>query len=179
MVRQFLLLLTTIIVSCNSSQIHNNFNKSDSSVLKQNKQYNFLKEKIKNADTVLLISHAHLDEIIFSGKGEEVPPLLINGKLNRKVIKEQKIITQATLDTFISILLKPLENNTVETRRCFTPHHSVIIINKNSSSYIDLCFQCRNFETSKDLEMLDKFDEEKWSRLILFFKNLGFKYKMP
>jgi hypothetical protein len=142
---------------------------------------NWLSVKMKNADTVLLVSHevtagVQIEDSL--GNRMSLPKLIVNGRPNNAIIKEQQIITGAQLDTFTKILVRPFADRTIETGKCFMPHHAVFIIKKSQISYLDICFGCRGFNTSKDLRQLYAFDNRKWTELERYFVKLGFKYKL-
>jgi len=144
---------------------------------------NWLAKKIKGADTVLLTSHnATAGVRIISdstGNDLQLPKLTIAGRPNYSITKEQQIISGAQLDTLVKILDRPFEDKTVEMGKCFIPHHAIFLIKNGKTSYIDICFGCRGYDSSKDLNKLNAFDKRKWTELEDFFRRLGFKYDLP
>jgi hypothetical protein len=58
------------------------------------------------------------------------------------------------------------------------PHHAVFLIKNGNTSYVDICFGCHRFETSKDMQRLYAFDNRKWIELEEFFMKLGFRYQL-
>jgi hypothetical protein len=58
------------------------------------------------------------------------------------------------------------------------PHHAIFLIANKRISYIEICFACRQFITSKDLNNSISFDESKWLDLERFFIDHGFKYEL-
>jgi hypothetical protein len=141
----------------------------------------WLKTKIKNADTVLLVSHevtAGIAIVDSTGKQIPLPKLLIAGKPNHSIIKEQRVLSGTQLDTFIKIFARPFQSRTIEEGKCFMPHHAVFIIKDGRTSYVDICFGCQRFETSKDMQQLYVFDNRKWRELEDLFVKLGFKYEL-
>lgn len=142
---------------------------------------NWLIQKFKKADTILLVSHeatAGVGIIDSSGKRLPLPGLIVQGKPNYNIIKEQKIIKDAELDTLIQILSRPFEDSIIHISKCFIPHHAIFIIKNGRVSYVDICFGCRGFVTSKDLSKMYAFDDRKWAELESFFIKLGFKYEL-
>jgi hypothetical protein len=107
-----------------------------------------------------------------------LPELIINKKPNYKIIKERQIISGKQLDTLIHILDRPFKSRKVQGSECYMPHHTIFIFNNGDLSYIDLCFGCKGFESSEDLNKIYKFDNRKWEELENLFKRLGFKYKL-
>lgn len=142
---------------------------------------NWLSVKMKKADTVLLVSHEVTAGIVIvdsAGNHLPLPKLIVSGRPNYAIIKEQQIITGTKLDTLVKILERPFQDRTIETGKCFMPHHAVIIIKNGKISYIDICFGCLGFDTSKDLRRLYAFDRRKWTELYDYFVRLGFTYKL-
>jgi hypothetical protein len=142
----------------------------------------WLVKKIKSADTILLVSHEVTAGVTIvddsTGKQLPLPKLTIAGKPNYQIIKEQQVITGLQLDTLIKILDRPFQDTKVEVGKCFMPHHAILLIKKSKTSYIDICFGCRRFDTSKDLKQLYEFDNRKWTELENLFLRLGFKYEL-
>lgn len=141
----------------------------------------WLRQKLKNADTVLLVSHevtAGIAIIDSVGKNIPLPKLLIDEKPNYSIFKEQKVLSGAQLDTFINIFTRPFESRTIEMGKCFMPHHAILIIKNGNTSYVDICFGCQRFDTSKDMQTLYALDNRKWTEIYDFFVKLGFKYKL-
>jgi hypothetical protein len=164
-----LLLSTTLILTISLSSLSQDNN-------------NWLVRKIKSADTVLLVSHkvtagvSIVDDI--TGKQLPLPKLTIANKPNYNIIKERQIIFESQLDTLIKILGRSFNDDRIEVVKCFMPHHAIFLIKNGKASYIDICFGCRRFDTSKDLRRIDAFDNEKWTSLENFFLRLGFKYEL-
>jgi hypothetical protein len=141
----------------------------------------WLESIMKNADTVLVVSHeetAGVAIIDTNGKETALPKLIIDGKPNFAIIKEQELISGAKLDTLVKILERPFADRQIQMSNCFIPHHAIFILKKGKTSFVEICFGCRGIETSADLKKLYYFDNRKWSELENFFKNLGFTYKL-
>jgi hypothetical protein len=153
---------------------------SPSLCISQNTE-SWLSIKFKNADSVLLVSHDDTQGVaIIDSVGNKIslPELIINKKPNYKIIKERQIISGKQLDTLIHILDRPFKSKTVVASKCYMPHHTIFIFKNGELSHIDLCFWCKGFETSDDLNKIYKFDNRKWQELENLFKRLGFKYKI-
>lgn len=151
------------------------------SALSQNKG-NWLSQKIHKADTVLLVSHEATAgvEIVDKDTGESFPPpkLIIAGKPNYSIIKEQRIVTGLQLDRLIKILNRPFRDKVLVQGKCFMPHHALFLIKNREISYIDVCFDCGNFETSADLSKIEEFDDRRWTELKNFFLGFGVTYEL-
>jgi hypothetical protein len=144
-------------------------------------QITWLRDRLKNADTVLLVSHEDTQGVVImdsTGKRKLRQKLLVAGRPNHSIIKEQNVLTGADLDTLIKILARPYSDRQYETSKCFMPHHAIFIIRQGKTSFIEICFGCRGIDTSKDLEKLYAFDERKWTELENYFIKLGFKYQL-
>lgn len=142
----------------------------------------WLRVKMKNADSVVLVSHEVTAGVVIvdsAGNHFPLPKLIIGGRPNYAIVKEKQIVNGGKLDTLIRILARPFLSRTIETAKCFMPHHAVFIIKNGRTSYIDICFGCLGFETSKDLRRLYAFDLRKWEELEDFFVKLGFTYRFP
>ncbi|GAA4504729.1 hypothetical protein GCM10023172_31470 [Hymenobacter ginsengisoli] len=137
--------------------------------------------KINAADTVILASHkgtagdvevdAHDNELPF-------PKLIIAGKPNYKILIEHQTITGAQRTVLGQILARPFQDAASVTAHCFSPHHAVFIIKNGRTSYLDICFDCHGYTSSKDLARLGDFDTRKWIELKQYFKKLGFRYEL-
>ena len=143
---------------------------------------NWLCKKLRLADSVLLVSHELTAGIAIiddrTGKSIPLPKLMISGKPNYKIFKERQIIKDTSLVTLTKILGRPFQGHTIEVSMCFMPHHAILIFHNGKTSYFDICFSCRQFITSKDLEKISAFDNQKWAELEDFFLTQGFKYEL-
>ncbi len=140
-----------------------------------------VKNKIQQADSILLVSHEDTQGITLvddSGKEISLPNLIIGHKPNYKIFKERLLINNQEKDTLIKILQRPFNDSEVEVGKCFMPHHTIFIFKNGKTSYIDICFTCLGFETSDDLKRLYAFDRQKWTELEEYFVKLDFKYKL-
>lgn len=141
----------------------------------------WLREKLKNADTVLVVSHevtVGIGLVDSAGNHIPLPKLLVGGKPNYAIFRERQQLSGAQLDTFIKIFARPFQDKGIEMAKCFMPHHAVFIMKSGKISWVDICFGCRRFDTSKDLEKLYAFDSRKWTELENFLVRLGFKYEL-
>ena len=140
-------------------------------------------EKFLKSDSIIIVSHEATDGVLIvndsTGKRIKPPQLLISGKLNDKIVKERKKLDSLNTSRLIKILKRPFEDKTIEEGNCFIPHHSVLFYKKGKLSYVEICFGCRGFITSKDLEFIDSFDKRKWRQMEVFFKSIGITYEMP
>lgn len=135
-------------------------------------------KKISTADSILLTSHT--GTTIDHGKGNfNTPELVINNRMNTKIIREKQVLSGTNLDTLIKILSMPTNNDSTSGAHCCDPHHSIFIFNKKEISYLDLCFHCNCLFTSKDLSLIVGYEQPKWKALLAFFKKLGFRYEIP
>jgi hypothetical protein len=133
-------------------------------------------EKISTADSVILVSHEY-SGLMSSSSAEKNKSvnLISNGKLNSASIRERKKINTSQRDSLIKILSRPLDENSVSKQECFEPHHAILIFKNNKLSYIDICFSCNDFRTSKDINIWG-FDQQHWKELVKYFKSNGIKW---
>jgi len=140
-------------------------------------------ERFLKLDSIIIVSHEATDGVLIvndsTGKRIKPPQLLISGKLNDTIIKERKKLDSLNTSKLIKILKRPFEDKTIEEGNCFIPHHSVLFYKKGKLSYVEICFGCRGFITSKDLEFIDGFDKKMWRQMEDFFKSIGIAYEMP
>lgn len=143
----------------------------------------FLKAQLLQADTVLIVSHKQtagislIDET--TGKELPLPKLVVNGRPNRSIFLEERVIRDTGLQALAQILSRPFEDKTVERAMCFMPHHAVLILKKGKTSFIDICFTCSRLETSRDIRITsDDFDKRKWSELEAFFIQRDMKFML-
>ncbi len=147
--------------------------RKDSSLIK-------LVQKIHDADTILLTSHTGITFDTTGGKTKGIyAEMLIGNKINRKIIKEQKIIIGSDIDRLISIMSIPKPDVDSLTTTCWDPHHCIFIVKDEKISYIDICFHCAGIAMSNDLEDIRPFGESKWMKLLRFFKSFKLEYKLP
>ncbi len=106
-----------------------------------------------------------------------LPQLIVGNKLNREIIKEEKVLTKQAVDSLVIILTRRNKNLVLQQGGCFVPRQSIIIVKDSSTFYIDLCFHCHSYETSKDFEDLLSLNNQKWEELEAFFKQQGLTYK--
>ncbi|MDE3144324.1 MAG: hypothetical protein KGL19_09235 [Bacteroidota bacterium] len=146
----------------------------------QVKRGDWLIKKFKNADTILLVSHALVEgstdsQVDISGKIVPYPKLLINKRPNKEIIKEQIMLRGEIVDSLLKILIRPYFDSVIQ-QGCMLAHHAIFIIKNDKVSFINIAFNCGSYETSKDLEKMEPFDKQKWADLESLFKQLGFKY---
>ena len=133
-----------------------------------------IKDKFFNADTILLTGHLGR---VDSGDNSRVtnPAVIINGKLNDSIIKTRYIVKKGEIDSMLSNMLDT--SSEYVPKKCgFNPHHAIILIKGKSLSYINICFDCQEFETSEDLKWLNKFDFNNWKNLEAFYVNRKVRY---
>ena len=149
----------------------------------QSNNVNWLIQKFKSADTILLISHKLIagstDEVIDSnGNQVSLPGLIIKGKLNRDILTEKQTIGNNQIDTLLQILERPDMDSIISQGGCFASRQSIILIKNHKTSYIDICFHCLSYETSKDLKDIPAFDNRRWTELEEYFRKHGLTYEL-
>ena len=149
----------------------------------QKSQQQWLVNKFKNADSVILISHELVQgstdvEGDSNGKIIPFPKLIIRHRLNPNILTEYRPINSQEVDSLLAILMRPDLDLTKIQGGCFVSRQAIILIKNNRTSYIDICFHCSSYETSKDLQNIPSFDKRRWEELEDFFKSHGLKYKL-
>ena len=102
-------------------------------------------------------------------------------KPNKKIIKEKINLNSVLRNELISII----SNQTNEEywgHSCFDPHHTIFILINKEWEYIDICFECQTFVSSKNLNINQKTflkSYEDWRKLESFFRSLNLTYKLP
>ena len=152
---------------------------SNSLICQTNKRFQIFSK----SDSVIIVSHEATDGVLIvedsTGKRIKPPQLLISGKLNESIVKERRKLDSTHISKLTRILARPVADKTIEEGKCFIPHHAILIYKSGKISYLDICFGCRGFVTSKDLEFIDAFDKKKWQQTESFFRSLGITYEMP
>ncbi len=133
--------------------------------------------KFKNADSVVLASHISLirrisDELL-------VPYQIVNKNVvNKTPLVEIFRILPIEADSLVKILIEINEDSLINEIKCFDPHHIILIYKNKKCSFIDICFGCRNFVTSKDIHLSDGLSDETWLKLFRFFRNRKLYYEL-
>lgn len=140
-----------------------------------------IKRRLQSADSILITSHeptAGIGLVDSLGNNIQLPKLVKQNKPNYQIIKEYKALNKSSIDSLIHILNRPFKDSVISVGACYVPRQTVFIFKGNKLSYIDICFHCRNFETSKDLSSLYAFDDKKWTELEDFFIRRGLTYEL-
>jgi hypothetical protein len=142
----------------------------DSSIGQTTENIKVLKQKFTAADFIVLISHTIAEEYA----PKEVPDwdvrdnsmnlekwkalhpvalkFLINGKLNRQVIRESVSLNDSSKLRLSNILLRKVLLNHWTPANCDQPQHAIIFYKNNNELYIDICFSCHRIHSSKDID---------------------------
>jgi len=136
-----------------------------------------IKQLILQSDSVILTSHISPPQIISKNDDPNDQKVVLNNKINPKLIKEQKIISDSSRKYLAHFITKPFRDNLIEEGKCFIPHHTIYIFKKSKISWINICFLCGEIECSTDIKFPEEdFDQATWKKLSEFFKSQGFKY---
>jgi hypothetical protein len=140
-----------------------------------------IKAAITNADSIWLVSH----ELTYQKIVKDVPNggytkmilIVEKGEINYKIIKEKIRLNDSSKNKLIKILTQPNNDSLIQKMRCFTPHHALIFFNKKKISFLDICFGCENFESSKGVGTKDIYaPKAMWKELEKFFLAQGIQY---
>jgi len=143
-----------------------------------NKQW--LVEKFKNADTILLVSHkvnagiTVTDEKTY--KEIPLPALMVNGRPNKEIILEEQVIKDQDIDALLQILTQAGIATSKGT--CFIPRQSIFLFKNGQISFIDISFSCHAYNTSTDLKDIGALGESEWKELEDYFIKHGLTYNL-
>jgi hypothetical protein len=143
---------------------------------------NWLNRQLLRADSVILVSHLEVEgsdgEIMVDSIGDEIPypKLIMAHKPNYKLVVESERLISSKRIELAQILSRPFQDKLITEGKCYMPHHAILLLKSDKISFIDLCFSCRSYKTSKDLQRLPDFDTKRWWELEAFFVKLGFQY---
>ena len=143
-----------------------------------NKQW--LVEKFKNADTILLVSHkvnagiTVTDEKTY--KEIPLPELLVNGRPNKEIILEEQVIKGKDIEALLQILTPAGVVTSKGT--CFLPRQSIFLFKNGQVSFIDISFSCHTYNTSTDLKDIGAPGESQWKALEDYFIKHGLTYQI-
>lgn len=142
---------------------------------------NKIYQKFVNADSVILVSHLTTYTPVVNEKKSERNysyRLVERNRVNYKIIKEYYKLDNIEIDSIAQIIITPNSDSIIEDIKCFIPNHGIIIFKKGKCSFFDICFGCRHFVTSKDINLSDELDDETWTRLESFFRNRKLNYDL-
>ncbi len=135
-----------------------------------------IKTKLEKADSIVIVSHIAIPELIKKDEKPEERHLVLNNKLNEKLILNRLPIKGTDKKTLISILSQPFQDTLIEEGKCFIPRNAILIYKNHKISYIEICFTCKEIEISTDIIMENKdFDNLTWKKLEEFFIKLSLK----
>jgi hypothetical protein len=141
-----------------------------------------IEKKLREADSVVFVSHAATWGIAIvdekTGKRTAPPKLIIKGKINESIIRERLVVKSSALDSLITVLARPFADSIIQEGNCYMPHHTLLLFKRGHLSYIEICFGCRRFSTSRDLSFFDFFDKRKWRELQEFLFERKFNYEL-
>lgn len=144
---------------------------------KNNKgNHSLLNLNLETSDSVFLISHDPTFKVARDTPlGYDSVQLIVNGNLNKEIIKESiKIKNHIEL---VKILESKLTDSIITLNNCFIPHHAILVYFKNKIDYLDICFLCKTTETPKNSVFSKIIMENKtFDILESFFKENGIKY---
>lgn len=144
-------------------------------------EYAKIRDAFYNADSVIIVSHVTTYQPNTTSSGaKKLKPLVLvsNNKVNYKIIKEQYLLDKIETDSIAKILTEKNTDSIIKNISCFIPHHGILIFTKGKCSFFDICFGCRHFVSSKNLNLSDDLSDRTWERLELFFRHRGLNYKM-
>jgi hypothetical protein len=143
---------------------------------------NALLNKFIFADSVVLVSHMSLngiDRTIVLSSAENESYLVKRDSINASLIKQRHSLKNISDVKFLWFTLtRENHDSIIEEISCFDPHHTVLIFKERMISFIDICFECRHFVTSKDITLSDQLSKETWEILERFFRKKGMTFQL-
>ncbi|HNO71642.1 MAG TPA: hypothetical protein PKO16_07725 [Bacteroidia bacterium] len=138
------------------------------------------KEQFIESDSVILVSHEDTGGENWSPSDGEFPKLLtVEGNLNTKLIRERHRLQNQQIVSLASLITAKSNNTSlVEEKGCYKPHHSILVYKNGLIQFIELCFECQNFKTSKEFSSIVYFDNYQWGELKKFFNSNGLTYRL-
>jgi hypothetical protein len=142
-----------------------------------------LNYKIINADSIEITSH----EDLFTSTLKDNKPyqyyseILVNGKPNREIIKESKILNDSSKQKLLTLINTQTPKDSISYRpSCFNPHHSILIYKNGKCSFLDICFGCMGFSSSGDFHFSNFIlsTDIDWENLKNYFKEHKMFYKI-
>ncbi len=128
-------------------------------------------------------------EFIFPKEGHNIDPqLIIDGAppppkdtVQYAELKEIKILSPAQIDTLTDILYNygfPGRWHSTKTLECYDPRNAILFLDSKGQAlaFTEICFQCRNTETSSDKISLGEMCEQKMDTIRKLFEKVGVKY---
>jgi hypothetical protein len=136
-----------------------------------------LREKFTNADSIILIKHLPTNNPVIindrTSKKSIQRRLLHGNKLNNSIVQKRIKLNSTQSNLLLNILVAKEKKENRQTMQCFIPRHSIIIYNHLKISYIKLCFECLDSESSADIKLGEEYYSiSKWQRLQEYFSEL-------
>lgn len=137
-----------------------------------------LNVQLLTADSVFIISHDDTNGWFDNPDGSITPlqSLILDGKINRNIVHEIKVVSSGPLKELSKILTSTATD--VNASSCFSPHHSVVMYKNGDCAYIAFCFQCQRVRAHGVDFAISDMDDLKWKRLRDFLKNNGLSFKL-
>lgn len=132
---------------------------------------------LTESDSVIIVKHETLVVPGKPGWPSTTKEILINGKPNDDIILTSTKLSRRSINSLAVILTKETAGDIV-TMACFDPHHAVYIFRKEKVSYLDICFGCRQFSYTKEINTGGhQLTNETWLELESFFNAEGIETK--
>jgi hypothetical protein len=104
-----------------------------------------------------------------------------NGFPNQDIIIEKITLDKKSSQKLVHLLTNQTGADSYDDLQCFIPHHSIFIFKNGKCLYLDICFGCKHFSASKEINIPEEFllAIEDWEKLKSFFGEQNIKYEMP
>ena len=138
------------------------------------------KQKLKitflKADSVKLVSHKTTSGIRITKKDRDEQDLVRQGRVNNGIISMQALLDHQTVERIVENFTRKNSDTEVEMIKAFTPHHGIVIYNKNFISWMDIDFGARQINTSPDIKIGDNLSKSSWENLEQLFRSRRFDF---
>ncbi len=166
-----------VLIACNHHKQNNDL--TDKKKTEESLKAQKIATYIRNADSVLLISHAGREyKRSKTDTFMPVPPIVINKSLNDSIIFNRVKLDANSSKELAAILTSPANEDSIILTMCeFDPHYSIAFFNHEKISYLSICFACMQIVESKGLDFSLELDLSQWRKLNAIFSSKGIRKK--
>ena len=169
--------LCIIIISCNYRNNDEKKDRINSQKININLTKTVAEDFMRNVDSIIIVNHISYDNSppdIKTGKLPENASLLINKKLNKKIVIKSVKLSENDKTKLAKILDKNVVDD-IEYTHCFDPHNSVLAYKGENIYYLDFCFDCLGY-FKKEFPFDSTMSTKKYEDLKAFFLRYRLNY---
>lgn len=132
-------------------------------------------EKLTSSDSIVAISHQTLETYRYlncDSLGNYIPAysLLKDGDIHPDVVVKKVLLNKDQIKVLTLALVSEAKISIIG--ECYDPHHSILMYKNGELTYLDICFDCRNFHYSVNSAELI-ISPLNWTNLTSFMNSLG------